>query len=157
MPILYRTASNLETLTVSMLRSVQLCAGSRHLAGLGLEGRFLLSKSLKTSDLRSVTYFRLLPCDILYPVRWCMALDLIFGPEPSSMSNSTMDDYFAFMSDKWASKDPATRNSMAAAPKKPLRHSDTIDFVDELPREPTGKLLKRTLRDPYWEGLDRAI
>ena len=33
----------------------------------------------------------------------------------------------------------------------------TIDFVDELPREPTGKLLKRKLRDPYWEGRDRAI
>jgi long-chain acyl-CoA synthetase len=32
-----------------------------------------------------------------------------------------------------------------------------IDFMDELPREPTGKLLKRTLRDPYWEGRDRAI
>ena len=26
----------------------------------------------------------------------------------------------------------------------------TIDFMDELPREPTGKLLKRKLRDPYW-------
>ncbi|MGQ0824027.1 MAG: acyl-CoA synthetase [Actinomycetota bacterium] len=33
----------------------------------------------------------------------------------------------------------------------------TIDFMEELPREPTGKLLKRTLRDPYWEGRDRAI
>ncbi len=33
----------------------------------------------------------------------------------------------------------------------------TIDFVEELPREPTGKLLKRQLRDPYWEGRDRAI
>ncbi|MCZ7526225.1 MAG: acyl-CoA synthetase [Acidimicrobiia bacterium] len=33
----------------------------------------------------------------------------------------------------------------------------SIDFVEELPREPTGKLLKRTLRDPYWEGRDRAI
>jgi long-chain acyl-CoA synthetase len=32
-----------------------------------------------------------------------------------------------------------------------------IDFVEELPREPTGKLLKRTLRDPYWEGRERAI
>jgi long-chain acyl-CoA synthetase len=32
-----------------------------------------------------------------------------------------------------------------------------IDFMDELPREPTGKLLKRKLRDPYWEGRDRAI
>ncbi len=33
----------------------------------------------------------------------------------------------------------------------------SLDFVDELPREPTGKLLKRKLRDPYWEGRDRAI
>ena len=33
----------------------------------------------------------------------------------------------------------------------------SIDFIDEMPREPTGKLLKRTLRDPYWEGRERAI
>lgn len=33
----------------------------------------------------------------------------------------------------------------------------SIDFSDELPREPTGKLLKRQLRDPYWEDRDRAI
>ena len=26
----------------------------------------------------------------------------------------------------------------------------TIDFVDELPRLPTGKLYKRLLRDRYW-------
>jgi long-chain acyl-CoA synthetase len=33
----------------------------------------------------------------------------------------------------------------------------SIDFDPELPREPTGKLLKRRLRDPYWEGRERAI
>jgi long-chain acyl-CoA synthetase len=33
----------------------------------------------------------------------------------------------------------------------------SIDFSDELPREPTGKLLKRQLRDPYWQGRDTAI
>ena len=27
----------------------------------------------------------------------------------------------------------------------------------ELPRDPNGKLYKRKLRDPYWEGRDRAI
>ena len=32
-----------------------------------------------------------------------------------------------------------------------------IDFADELPRDPSGKLYKRKLRDPYWEGRDRAI
>ena len=33
----------------------------------------------------------------------------------------------------------------------------TIDYVAELPRDPNGKLYKRRLRDPYWEGRDRAI
>lgn len=33
----------------------------------------------------------------------------------------------------------------------------SIDFSDALPREPTGKLAKRKLRDPYWEGRERAI
>ncbi|GGK64181.1 putative acyl-CoA ligase [Sphaerisporangium melleum] len=33
----------------------------------------------------------------------------------------------------------------------------SIDFVTDMPREPNGKLLKRKLRDPYWEGRDRAI
>src|ERR1700738_197159 len=33
----------------------------------------------------------------------------------------------------------------------------TIDFMDELPRDPNGKLYKRRLRDPYWVGQPRAI
>lgn len=33
----------------------------------------------------------------------------------------------------------------------------TIDFVDDFPRTPTGKLKKRLLRDPYWEDQERAI
>jgi long-chain acyl-CoA synthetase len=33
----------------------------------------------------------------------------------------------------------------------------TIDFIDEMPRDPNGKLYKRKLRDPYWEGRERAI
>lgn len=33
----------------------------------------------------------------------------------------------------------------------------SIDFVDELPRTGTGKILKRELREPYWEGTDRKI
>jgi hypothetical protein len=46
------------------------------------------------------------------------------------MSNSMLDDYFAFMSDKGARKDPARRTSAVAQPKKPPLRSDTIDFVD---------------------------
>jgi long-chain acyl-CoA synthetase len=33
----------------------------------------------------------------------------------------------------------------------------SIDFTDELPRDPSGKLLKRRLRDPYWEGQGSTI
>jgi long-chain acyl-CoA synthetase len=33
----------------------------------------------------------------------------------------------------------------------------SIDFVEALPRDPNGKLKKRLLRDPYWEGRERAI
>jgi acyl-CoA synthetase (AMP-forming)/AMP-acid ligase II len=32
----------------------------------------------------------------------------------------------------------------------------TVDITDELPRNPTGKILKKELRKPHWEGRDRA-
>ena len=31
-----------------------------------------------------------------------------------------------------------------------------IDFIAEMPRDPNGKLYKRKLRDPYWEGRSTA-
>jgi long-chain acyl-CoA synthetase len=31
-----------------------------------------------------------------------------------------------------------------------------IKFLDELPREASGKIFKRKLRDPYWENAARA-
>jgi acyl-CoA synthetase (AMP-forming)/AMP-acid ligase II len=33
----------------------------------------------------------------------------------------------------------------------------SIDFVDELPRDAAGKLLKRTIREPYWASTGRRI
>jgi long-chain acyl-CoA synthetase len=33
----------------------------------------------------------------------------------------------------------------------------SVDFTDEMPRDPNGKLYKRKLRDPYWEGVQRAL
>ncbi|HEX5587847.1 MAG TPA: fatty acid--CoA ligase, partial [Acidimicrobiia bacterium] len=33
----------------------------------------------------------------------------------------------------------------------------SIDFTDVLPRNPSGKLLKRTIREPYWQGRERQI
>ena len=33
----------------------------------------------------------------------------------------------------------------------------SFDFVEDMPRHETGKLYKRKLRDPYWEGSGRTI
>jgi long-chain acyl-CoA synthetase len=33
----------------------------------------------------------------------------------------------------------------------------SVDFVDELPRDPNGKLYKRRLRDRYWEGHESRV
>jgi len=33
----------------------------------------------------------------------------------------------------------------------------SVDFVESLPRNPTGKVLKRELKKPYWEGLERQV
>ena len=33
----------------------------------------------------------------------------------------------------------------------------SIDFTRDMPRDPNGKLYKRKLRDPYWQGRDRSI
>lgn len=40
-----------------------------------------------------------------------------------------------------------------AAYKRPA----SVDIVDALPRNAAGKILKRTLREPYWAGRDRAV
>jgi long-chain acyl-CoA synthetase len=33
----------------------------------------------------------------------------------------------------------------------------SVDFATDLPRNPSGKLLKRELRAPYWEGVERQV
>jgi acyl-CoA synthetase (AMP-forming)/AMP-acid ligase II len=32
-----------------------------------------------------------------------------------------------------------------------------LEIVTELPRNPSGKILKKVLREPYWEGAGRSI
>jgi len=33
----------------------------------------------------------------------------------------------------------------------------SVDWADALPRNPSGKILKRELREPFWEGRDRRV
>src|ERR1700761_5897464 len=70
--------------------------------------------------------------------------------------------------DKWGE---AVKAVVALKPGKTMTASDiinfareriagfktpkSVDFVPALPRNPSGKILRRQLRDPYWEGKDR--
>jgi long-chain acyl-CoA synthetase len=38
-----------------------------------------------------------------------------------------------------------------------MKWPKSFDFIEHMPREPNGKLLKRRLRDPYWKDRDAAI
>ncbi len=47
-----------------------------------------------------------------------------------------------------------------AATRERLAHykcPTSVDFVDVLPRNPSGKILKRELRRPYWAGRERNV
>ena len=54
----------------------------------------------------------------------------------------------------------ATEHEIIAFMRDNLAHfkcPKSVDFCDVLPRNPSGKLLKRVLREPYWQGRDRAV
>ena len=65
-------------------------------------------------------------------------IELTPGTEPS---DAVREDIIAYYQDRMA--------------KQKWPHS--IDFTDDMPRDPNGKLYKRKLRDPYWEGHEGKI
>jgi long-chain acyl-CoA synthetase len=59
-----------------------------------------------------------------------------------------------------AERDSALADELIAFCRGHLAHFKcprSVDFVDALPRHDNGKLYKRKLRDPYWQGRERAI
>lgn len=54
----------------------------------------------------------------------------------------------------------ATEAELIAYARERIAHykcPKSVDFIDELPRNPTGKILKRELRKPYWEKAGRNV
>ncbi|RLT93988.1 fatty acid--CoA ligase [Ketobacter sp.] len=54
----------------------------------------------------------------------------------------------------------ATQDEIIAFAKQKIagyKVPKSVDFMDVLPRNPSGKLLKRELRKPYWEGRERQV
>jgi acyl-CoA synthetase (AMP-forming)/AMP-acid ligase II len=54
----------------------------------------------------------------------------------------------------------ATGEELIAHCREHLAHYKcprSVDILDALPRNPTGKILKRELRQRYWKGHDRAV
>jgi len=54
----------------------------------------------------------------------------------------------------------ASEEELIAYTREHLAHfkcPKSVDFLEALPRNPTGKILKRDLRAAYWQGHDRAV
>ncbi|HZM31438.1 MAG TPA: long-chain-fatty-acid--CoA ligase [Acidimicrobiales bacterium] len=74
--------------------------------------------------------------------RWGEAVKAIVVPaEGTEAGDDTARDIIAF-----------AREQLAG-----YKLPKSVDFAEVLPRNPSGKLLKRELREPYWQGVDRQI
>jgi long-chain acyl-CoA synthetase len=71
--------------------------------------------------------------------KWGEAVKAIVVPKPGMSPDP--QDIIAFA---------RTRIAAFKAPK-------SIEFVKELPRGPSGKILRRVLREPYWAGRERRV
>jgi long-chain acyl-CoA synthetase len=73
---------------------------------------------------------------------WGEEVKAVIEPAEGVAPNEALaEDILAFCADKLAR----------------FKTPKTIDFTAEMPRDPNGKLYKRKLRDPYWEGVQRAL
>ena len=71
--------------------------------------------------------------------KWGEAVKAVVALKPGATADA--DDIIAFA---------RTRIAAFKAPK-------SVDFIDALPRNASGKILRRELRDPYWAGRERRV
>lgn len=58
---------------------------------------------------------------------------------------------------KGASPDEQSLIDFARTRIAPYKCPKSVDFIEALPRNPSGKVLRRQLREPYWQGKDKAV
>ena len=56
-----------------------------------------------------------------------------------------------------AASDPAEIIAWARERIAGFKAPKTVDFTDAFPRNLSGKVLRRELREPYWKGRDRRV
>ncbi|MBL8549451.1 MAG: long-chain-fatty-acid--CoA ligase [Hyphomonadaceae bacterium] len=57
-------------------------------------------------------------------------------------------------------KAPPTKDAIVAWARERIagyKLPKSVDFIETLPRNASGKVLRRQLREPFWEGRDRAV
>ena len=63
----------------------------------------------------------------------------------------------AFVVTTGAAPDPSEIIKFSRAKMAHYKCPTTVTFLEALPRNPSGKVLKRELRAPYWTGHDRSL
>ena len=71
--------------------------------------------------------------------KWGEAVKAIIVPTPSAVP------------------DPAAILAWARERIAGFKVPKSVEFIDALPRNPSGKVLRRELRQKYWAGRDRAV
>lgn len=71
--------------------------------------------------------------------KWGEAVKAIIVPKPGEAP--TADEIIAFAKERIAS----------------YKSPKSVDFAEVLPRNPSGKILRKDLREPYWEGQERRV
>jgi acyl-CoA synthetase (AMP-forming)/AMP-acid ligase II len=56
-------------------------------------------------------------------------------------------------------EDPSPESIIAWAKERIAAYKapKSVDFIDALPRNPSGKILRKDLREPYWKGMTRRV
>jgi long-chain acyl-CoA synthetase len=74
---------------------------------------------------------------------------------PDDEWGESVKAYVVLKPDTTASEDDIIETAKAnlASYQKPR----SVEFIDELPKAPTGKILKRVLRNPYWADEERDV